>query len=116
MFHSPFALMRWRISHIVWTVSTGEADLCRLADLEIWILGARSSPLVSGILIGFLLSNYELLMVLGNSGGIAVALLPYALGVVGSFLRNRFIAAGVVCQPHDGGLIWVRHTVPNWIQ
>jgi hypothetical protein len=77
----------------------------------IWTLGAEYSPVLSGLLIGFLLANCELLMVLGNSAGIAIALCMVA---VWCFLRDRFVTAGILClafslefKPHDTGLVWL---------
>jgi hypothetical protein len=114
-FTVPFALLPWQISHIAWIAFTGGGLI--VAGCLIWNLGADYSPLVAGILIGFLLANCELLMVLGNSAGVAIALCMVA---VWCFLRNRFIAMGVIClaislafKPHDTGLVWLYFLLAN---
>jgi hypothetical protein len=62
-------------------------------------------------LICFVLANSEAIFATGNTAGIVVGLCMLA---VWCFLRDRFVAAGVVClavslaiKPHDAGLIWL---------
>jgi hypothetical protein len=76
-----------------------------------WNAGANYAPIVSGLLIGFLLANSEALIVLGNAAGIAVSLCVVA---VWSFLHKRFIPAGILflafslaIKPQDAGLVWL---------
>lgn len=108
-FTVPFALMPWWLAHSVWMALTGGGLI--LSAWLIWIFGMNSSPLLTGSLIGFFLANCELLIVLGNSAGIAIALCVIA---VLCFLRNRFVLVGVFClaislsfKPHDTGLVWL---------
>jgi len=81
------------------------------ASFLIWNLCADSAPVVSGALIGFLLANSELLVIVGNAAGITISL---CLVAVWCFLRERFVAAGILClavslanKPHDAGLVWL---------
>jgi hypothetical protein len=81
------------------------------ASFLMWNLGANYAPIVSGALVGFLLANSEMLMITGNMAGIAISL---CLVAVWCFVRERFVAAGVLClaislavKPHDTGLVWL---------
>jgi hypothetical protein len=81
------------------------------ASFLMWNLGANYAPVLSGVLIGFLLANSEVVIVFGNAAGIAVSLCVVA---VWCFLRERFVPAGIVClaislaiKPHDAGLVWL---------
>jgi hypothetical protein len=105
----PFALLPWGPAHELWLVLT--AGSLVFASCLIWNLGADYSPLLSGLLVGFLLANSELVIVLGNMAGIAISLCVVA---VWCFLRERFIPLGILClavslciKPQDVGLVWV---------
>jgi hypothetical protein len=81
------------------------------AAFLIWDLGADYQPAVSGVLIGFLLANSEVLVITGNAAGIVISLCVVA---VWCFLRERFALAGILClaislaiKPHDTGLVWL---------
>jgi hypothetical protein len=105
----PFAMLPWGPAHILWmALSIGSFIF---ASFLIWNLGADYAPNVSGVLIGFLLANSELLVITGNAAGIAISLCAVA---VWCFLRERFIPAGILClaislalKPHDTGLVWL---------
>jgi hypothetical protein len=108
-FTIPFALLPWRLAHIVWMALIGGGLV--FAGWLILDLGADYSPLITGALIGFLLANCELLIVVGNSAGLAIALCVVA---VWCFLREQLVEAGVLCfaislafKPHDTGLVWL---------
>jgi len=105
----PFALLPWGPAHLLWLVLT--AGSLVFASCLIWNLGADYSPTLSGLLVGFLLANSELVIVLGNMAGIAISLCVVA---VWCFLRERFIPLGILClavslciKPQDAGLVWV---------
>ena len=105
----PIALLPWAPAHLLWTALTMTSLI--FASFLIWSLAADYSPTLSGALAGLLLVSTESLVVLGNSAGVAIGLC-----VVGAwcFLRERFVAAGVVClavsliiKPQDAGLVWL---------
>lgn len=109
LFTTPFALLPWGPAHILWMALTVGSLV--LASFLTWSLGADYAPVISGCLIGFMLSNSEVVVILCNAGGIAVSLCAIA---VWSFLRDRFVGAGIVClaislalKPQDAGLIWL---------
>jgi hypothetical protein len=108
-FTRPFALLAWGTAHIVWMTLT----LCGFlfAAYLIWRSGAESAPVLSGVLLAFLLANSEMLVVLANAAGISIAL---CIVSVYCFLRRRCVAAGILCmalslalKPHDAGLVWL---------
>jgi hypothetical protein len=77
----------------------------------VWNLGANYAPILSGVLIGFLLANSEVLVIKGMCAGIAVSLCVVA---VWCFLREQFVPAGILClavslavKPQDAGLVWL---------
>ena len=81
------------------------------AAFLMWNLGANYTPEISGLLIGFMLANSELVLVVGNMAGIAIGLCVVA---VWCFLRGRFVPAGILClaislavKPHDAGFVWL---------
>jgi len=108
-FTLPFAMMPWGWAHILWIALTVGSFV--FASFLIWNLGADYAPLLSGLLLGFLLANSEILITTGNAAGIAVSLCAAA---VWCFLRERFVPAGILClavsiavKPHDAGLVWL---------
>jgi hypothetical protein len=108
-FMAPFAMLPWGPVHILWIALTAGSFV--LASLLIWNLGANYAPIVSGVLIGFLLANSESLLITGNAAGIAISLCVVA---VWCFLRERFVPVGIAClavslalKPHDAGLVWL---------
>jgi hypothetical protein len=102
-------LLPWGPAHILWQALI----VCGyvLAALLIWNLAADLAPLAAGALICLLLINSELLLVTSNSAGIVISLSAIA---VWCFLRDRFVAAGILClalalvvKPQDAGLVWL---------
>jgi hypothetical protein len=105
----PFAMLPWGPAHILWLILTFGCLV--FASFLIWDLGAIYAPIVSGILIGFLLANSEVIVVLCNPAGIAISLCVVA---VWCFFRERFVLAGILClamslaiKPQDAGLVWL---------
>jgi len=108
-FTVPFALLPWGIAHFLWMALI--AGSLVFASFLIWSIGADYAPILSGILVGFLLANSELLVITGNTAGLAISL---CLVAVWCFLRHRFVPAGILClaislvlKPHDSGLVWL---------
>ena len=108
-FTIPFGMLPWGPAHMLWMAVTVGSII--FASFLVWELGADYSPIVSGVLVGFLLANSEVLIVLGNTAAIAVSLCVIA---VWSFLRERFVLAGIFClalslaiKPQDAGLVWL---------
>lgn len=105
----PFALLPWGPAHILWLALTAGSFI--LASLLIWNLGSGYAPIVSGVLVGFLLANSESLLITCNVAGIAISLCVVA---VWCFFRERFVLVGILClavslalKPHDAGLVWL---------
>ena len=105
----PVALLPWGAARLLWLILTIASMI--LASFLAWDLGANHAPLLSGMLVGFLLANSELLVMLGNVAGIAISLCVVA---VWCFVRERFVLAGILClafaialKVHDTGLIWL---------
>ena len=108
-FLAPFGALPWHAAQMLWMMLTVGSLI--FASFLIWNVAADSKPIVSGILIGFLLANSEVLVIMGNTAGIAISL---CLVAVWCFLRERFVLAGVLClavslaiKPHDTGLVWL---------
>jgi hypothetical protein len=104
----PFALMPFGYAHILWLTVISSTFM--VAAFLIWKVGAEYAPVACGALILLLLANSEILLFVGNPGGIAVSLCIIA---VWCFLESRFEAIGVLCltvslvlKPHDAGLVW----------
>lgn len=108
-FTVPFAMLPWGSAHLLWMGLIYGSLI--FASFLVWNLGTDYAPIVSGVLIGFLLANSELLVVTGNAAGIAISLCVVG---VWCFLRERFVFAGILCfalsltlKPHDTGLVWL---------
>jgi hypothetical protein len=108
-FTVPFAMLPWGSAHILWMALTIASLI--FASFLIWNLGADYAPILSGLLVGFLLANSEVLIIVGNIAGIAIGLCVVA---VWCFLRGRFILAGILClaislavKPQNAGLVWL---------
>jgi hypothetical protein len=106
---APFALLPWKIASVLWLIVTGAS--MALAAWLMWQIGARYAPLLSGVLIAFLLANSSIVLGNCNTAGVVVALSVIA---VWCFFTGRYAWAGVVClavslaiKPHDAGLIWL---------
>jgi len=105
----PLAYLPWWAAHVLWTIFLSIG--LTLSAFLMWNLGEKFSTHVTLILICIILANCLSIFTLGNAAGIAVSLCIIA---VWCFLRDRFIAAAVVClaislviKPHDGGFIWL---------
>jgi hypothetical protein len=108
-FTVPFAILPWGPAHLLWMALTMGSLI--LASFLTWSLGANYAPVLSGVLIGFLLANSEILIVLGNPSGLVISLCVVA---VWCFLQERFVAAGILClavslaiKPQEAGLVWL---------
>jgi hypothetical protein len=106
---APLAMLPWGVAHTLWLILSAASIL--IAALLAWQLGADAAPVLSGVLIGFLLFNSVSLLMNGNVAGIIVSLCIVA---VWSFFKNRFVIAGVLClavalafKPHDAGPVWL---------
>ena len=102
-------MLPWESARMLWMfLSLGSLIF---AAFLMWNLGANYTPEISGLLIGFMLANSELVLVVGNMAGIAIGLCVVA---VWCFLRGRFVPAGILClaislavKPHDAGFVWL---------
>ena len=66
----PFAVLPFGPAHMLWMMLT--AGSLMFASFLMWDLASQYAPVISGLLIGFLIANSELLMIGGNPAGIAV--------------------------------------------
>ncbi|MGA2219593.1 MAG: glycosyltransferase family 87 protein, partial [Terracidiphilus sp.] len=105
----PFAILPWNAAHVLWMMLVVGSIL--VAAFLMWSTAADYAPIISGILTGLFIANSEVLIVLTNAAGVAVGLCVVA---VWCLLRERFVAAGVLClaislaiKPQDGGLVWL---------
>jgi Glycosyltransferase family 87 len=105
----PFAMLPWSTAKRLWMMLTVVSLI--FAGYLAWNLGADDAPRLSGVLIGFILANTEVVVALCNPSGIAVSLCIVA---VWCFLRERFAVAGVLClavslaiKPQDADLVWL---------
>jgi Glycosyltransferase family 87 len=105
---APFAIMPWRAASVLWMLC-GASGLILAAYLS-WTLSEEFAPILSAILIAYLLANSEIIVVLGNPSGMAIS-----LAVIGSWclLKERYVWLGIVLlalslalKPQDAGLIW----------
>jgi hypothetical protein len=101
--------MPWGLAHVLWTALTLISLI--VAALLVWDHGADDAPVISGLLIGFLIANSEVLIITGTVAGIAVSLCIIA---VSCFVRQKFVVAGILCfavslalKPQDAGLVWL---------
>ena len=108
-FALPFAIAPWGAARILWMTLSISSLI--FASLLIWDIGADYAPILSGVLLGFLLANSEVIVALCNATGIAVSLCVVA---VWCFLRERYLPIGILCmafslaiKPHDSGLVWL---------
>jgi hypothetical protein len=108
-FMLPFAMLRWGPAHILWLILTVVSIV--FVSFLMWNLGANYAPLVSGALIALFLVNSELLVISSNAAGIVVS---FCVIAVLCFLRNRFVAIGILClavsltiKPQETGLVWL---------
>ena len=108
-FTVPFAMLPWGPAHLLWMALTAGSFI--FASFLIWDLGANVDPILSGVLVGFLVANSEVLIITGNAAGIVISFCAVAAWC---FLRERFVLAGILClavglalKPQDAGLVWL---------
>jgi uncharacterized membrane protein YeaQ/YmgE (transglycosylase-associated protein family) len=108
-FTVPFAMLPWGPAHLLWMGLTAGSFI--LASFLAWDLGAGYAPILSGVLIGFLLANSEVPLITGNAAGIVISFCAIAGWC---FLRERFVLVGILClavglalKPQDAGLVWL---------
>jgi hypothetical protein len=108
-FTVPFAMLPWGPAHLLWMALTAGSFI--FASFLIWDLGANHAPILSGVLVGFLVANSEVLIITGNAAGIVISFCAVAAWC---FLRDRFVLAGILClavalalKPQDAGLVWL---------
>lgn len=106
---APFAMMPWGVAHIVWT--TLIAILMTWAAWLIWGQVADAAPILAAILLSIFLLTSVVLVDVGNTAGLIVALIAIAVCL---FLQDRLIPIAVIClavslliKPHDAGFIWL---------
>lgn len=106
---APFAMLPWDSARHLWMAVTAACFI--LAALLTWNLGSRYAPLTSGALICLLLATSELLLEIGNTAGLVIALCVIAVWCI---VSERFVWVGVLClafsllvKPHDSGLVWL---------
>jgi alpha-1,2-mannosyltransferase len=105
----PFAVLPWSAAHVLWAlVSAGSLIV---AGFLAWDLGAEHAPVLCGALVAYLLANSEIIVVLGNPSALMIGLCIFS---VWSFLRERFVAAGILClalslaiKPQGPALVWL---------
>jgi hypothetical protein len=109
LFTTPFGLLPVGPAHVLWMTVT--AGSLALAGFLMWSFGLNDAPLVSGMLLGFLLANSGMALAIGNPAGVTVGLCVIA---VWCFVNERFVPAGVIClaislalKPHDAGFVWL---------
>ena len=106
---APIAALPLAVARLVWLTLS---SICIIAAvIATWSCAADDAPLLSGLLLGLLAANSELILVSGNSAGVVIGLCAIA---VWCFQRQQFTGLGVVCmavslalKPHDTGLVWM---------
>ncbi len=113
----PFALLGFNAGHLLWMAFSAAGLI--LAGFLMWEISAQYAPVLSGALIGFVLANCLWIFMIGNSAAIAISLCTIG---VWCFLRNRFVAAGILClalslvlKPHDSGFVWLYFLVAGGV-
>ena len=114
-FTVPFAMLPWRAASVLW-MTAGTFGLI-LAGLFAWDLCRELAPIVSALLIAFLLANSEVVVVLSNPSALAIS-----LTVIGAWciLKNRVPWIGIILfafslclKPQDAALIWCFFLLTN---
>ncbi|MGB6974626.1 MAG: hypothetical protein WBD67_08090 [Terracidiphilus sp.] len=106
---APLALLSWGIASSLWLYLLASSLV--LATFLTWSQSWKDAPLLSALLLGFLISNSEITLGDCNTAGLVVGLSAIAVWL---FLRQRlaaigvvFLAVGLAIKPHDAGLIWL---------
>jgi hypothetical protein len=118
LFVAPFAWLPLAAAQTIWLILLVSSFL--LAAFLVWRIAAVQAPSVALLLMFIVLANCEIIFSGGNTAGLVVSLCVIA---VWCLLRDRFIAAGVVClavsfaiKPHDVGLVWLYFLLAGRIQ
>jgi hypothetical protein len=105
----PLGLLPWHAARLLWELLNAGGFL--FAAYLMWDAAAEWSPRIAGILMLLVLSGSAMALKVGNSGAIVIGLCAIA---VWCFVRNRYIAAGVLCmaaalalKPQNAGFIWL---------
>jgi len=108
-FTVPFAMLPWQAAQLLWLTLTVGSFI--FASLLIWNCAAKDATVMTGLLIGFMLANSELLVITGTVAGVVLSLCIVAAWC---FVKERFVLAGVLClafslaiKPQDTGLVWL---------
>ncbi len=109
VFTSPLALLPIGSAQLIWiSLEVGGLMVC---SFSMWSLAAELAPILSGCLIGFMLSNSELLAILGNPAGIAISLCTVSVWCLverrHEYVGVLCLAGGLMVKPHDVGLVWL---------
>ncbi len=106
---APFSLLAWGPAHVLWMALVAGSLI--LAAFLMGKFAEDHARDVSIFLVCVVLANSEILFAWGNTAGIAVS---FCIVAVWCFLKERFVAAGVLCmalglaiKPHDVGLVWL---------
>jgi hypothetical protein len=118
MLIAPLAALPWKFAVSLWTLLLAGCFI--LACFQVWSFGAGPAPRLYGGLLFLILVNSGLLLCAGNTAGLVVGL---SVITVSSFLRDRFVAAGILClavalamKPHDAGPIWLFFVLMGGVQ
>jgi hypothetical protein len=105
----PFAALPFSVASICWIVLLA-GSLIGAAWL-LWSATADWAPKLSGGLIFLILAGSEVLLIIGNAGGVVVSLTMIAAWC---FVRERaallgvlLLAAALVMKPQVAGLLWL---------
>ncbi len=106
---SPLALLPWTAAHYLWMTLMPLALM--LSAWLIWDLAGERAPRLTLFLLCLVMSNCQVLLILGNGSGLAVSL---CVAAVWCFVKQRYEALGVLCftlglalKPQEVGLIWL---------
>lgn len=108
LFTSPLVKMRRSEAELLWLYL--DAVLLGVAGFLVWDLASEAAVL-AGLMVCFMLLNCEVVLVVGDPGGVTVGLC--VIGVCCLF-KPRWWMLGVllmgislVIKPHDPGLVWL---------
>jgi hypothetical protein len=106
---APLALLPFTQAQVIWNGLIYGGLI--IASFLTWVLAAEDAARISGLLIGLMLANSEVIALVGNPAGVAISLCVVA---VFCFLRGKYVMLGVVClgialviKPHDVGFVWM---------
>ena len=107
--NAPLGFLHRVPAQRLWTALNGGGLI--ISGFLLWEIAAEAAPLLSGLLIGFLLANSAGLLFQGNVAGIVASLCVIATWC---FFRERYVALAIVCmavslaiKPHDSGFVWL---------